>query len=74
MAVKRTQGSIDGNEIIEVVPRGQTDSPGYGHQHKKPRLDGVLTPNLADQSPIVSPPMSEPINIIVSDLELKTKS
>jgi hypothetical protein len=74
MAVKRTQGSIEGNEIIEVAPRGQVDSPGYGHQHKKPRLDGVLTPNLADQAPIVSPPMSEPINIIVSNFELKMKS
>jgi hypothetical protein len=71
MALKRTQGSIDGNEIIEVAPRGQPDSPGYGHQHKKPRLEGRLTPNMADQAPIVSPPMSEPINIIVSNAALE---
>ena len=65
IALKRTQGSMEGNEIIEVAPNSRGDSPGYGHQHKKPRLEGGLTPNVADQAPIVSPPLSEPINIIV---------
>lgn len=62
---------MDGHEIIEVAPRSQGDPPAYGHQHKKPRLDEELRPNMADQPPTASPPMSEPINIIVSNPRLE---
>lgn len=68
LAVKRTRGSLDGIDAIEVIPPSAEDSAASVHQAKRPRLEPEFGPDITGQAQIENP-TGEPINIIVSDAD-----
>jgi hypothetical protein len=66
LAVKRSRGSLDGNDAIEVIPSDVEESASSVHQAKRPRLEPVFGPDAAAQ-PQMDNATGEPINIIVSN-------
>ena len=68
LAVKRTRGSLDGIDAIEVIPPGLEDAASSFHQAKRTRLEPGCGPHITGQAQIENP-TGEPINIIVSDAD-----
>jgi hypothetical protein len=71
LPVKRSLGSLDDMDAIEVIPPGMADPPREDHRSKKPRLPSGLSPEAMtksqariDSSQIAT---SQPINSNVSN-------